>query len=208
MVNFTTIESEFLSIEEDNKFIEFHKKYIDIFDNIDFNDKETALKIIWMLSELSGVYDNTGDIVKGKELTEISFKLFNQFSEKFDYNLHEDNQYKLFLIELAGRHFKNRKFSKAKRIYKKIQDWEKYENQVNESIGYCEFHQRKKNGKLIGLIGFIILVSNLVIKSNIGKGKETLILGIIGTTMIVTFGLIEFIYKKPNNLNIGQSENK
>jgi hypothetical protein len=198
MNNFETIESEFLSIEEDNKLIEFHKKYIDTFDNIDFSDKEIALKKIWILSELSGTYDSVGNIVTGKELTKKSIKLFDQYSAKFGYDLNEDNQYKMFLLELAGRHFKNRKFLKAKRIYKKLQNWEKHENQIQDSIGYCEFHQRIKIGKLIGLIGLMILVLNLILKNNIGKGKITLILGTIGFLMIVIFGFIEFIYKKAN----------
>jgi len=198
MDSFATIENEFLSIEEDNKLVEFHKKYIKIFDSIDFSDKEISLKKIWMLSELSGAYDSVGNIATGKELTKISIKLFDQYSATFGYDLNEDNQYKLFLLELAGRLFKNRKFLKAKRIFKKIRNWEKHENQIQESISYCEFHQRIRIGKLIGLFGLVILVINLTVKNNIGKGKVTLFLGTIGILMIIIFALIEFIYKKAN----------
>ena len=203
MENFEQIEREFLDTEDDNNLIEFHRKYFEIFNNIEFVDEDATLKKIWILSELSGVYYRVGDNEKCNELTKLSFNLFDRFSEKFNYDLQEDNQYKIFLMEIAGRHFENKRFFKAKRYYQKIKGWEKYKNQIDNSIEISEYHAMKRFNKFFGLFGIILIVINYLIKYFNGNKNLAFIFAIAGGIVIVVFGLLQTYYYKKPTVNIG-----
>ena len=200
MENFELIETEFINIEnEDNdRFIEFHNKYSDTFDKIDFLDKEITIKKIWMLSEISEAYYQKGNIKQGKFLTRLAINLFDKYSMKFDYSLKEDDNYRNLMLDIAGRHFKKKNFFRALKYYSKLSDWEKYKNEIQDFIRVSKFNFIKQTNNIFGLLGALMIVINWLIRYTTGNSKFANILGLFGGIILITFGIIDYFNKKAN----------
>lgn len=202
MTTFEQIEKGFFKIEDDDdlsivRYFYDNKNY---FTTININDKEIGQKNLWMLSEIINSAYRQKDYKLVKMIVNFTISKYKDFAMKFNYDLKADNIYKSLIYNVAIDNFENKNYYLSRKYFKDCLFVDKDNFRLIDFYNESKYRLIKKVSGFIGIIGLsLIIVEYCLILIFEIKGIEIVIMGYLGSILLITYGIIALTIKKPSH---------
>lgn len=201
MTTFAQIEKDFLAIDENehSSIVKYYHENKEYFASIDLNNREIAYKKLWMLSAIinSAYQLKEQKLIRSTAVATID--KFKKYSVKFDYDLSTDPYYKTLLFNIAIDNFENKRFYSAMIYFKSMLQLEKQEYRLVDFFNVSKYRLISKISRIVGALGVALWLAKYILQFIFNfQGLETNYIGISGAILLLIFGLIEFLNKKPS----------